>query len=164
MHEVVAPGPETEADSMALSEHHEQESAEIIDFSRASNELVMGVFFDNLHEVIDRGKSGLELAVYIEAELSPTQDEEVDPLKARVLRLLESADALGDNDLYDHKVDHDPVFHRLVDVLQSTREQQRSLREHRRAALKLTNLRAAIPEDETRHDGQWHDVIDRLFT
>lgn len=164
MSEVLSSEAEPGAVTMSLHEHWEGESAEIIDFSRASNELVMGAFFNNLHDSIAKGSGGLELALHIEHELTAEQDEAPTPLKARLVRLLESADAFGNNDLYDHKLEQDLVFQRLVDTLQSTKERQRSLREHRRAALKLTELRAAIPEDETRHDELWHDVIDRLFT
>lgn len=164
MSEVVSLEPEPDASSMGIPKPHERESAEIIDFSSSGNELIMGAFLDDLQSAVEHGKTGLALAVYIENELTAKPDETLSPSKARLQRLLDSGNALGDDALYDHKVEHDLVFQRLITVLQSTKDRQRSLHEHRRAALRLTELRATLPEDETQRDPQWQDLIDRLFT
>lgn len=164
MSEVVSLEPEPDASAMGIPKPHEREPAEVIDFSSSGNELIMGAFLDELQSALEHGKTGLELAVYIENELSAKPDETLSPSKARLQRLLDSGNALGNDELYDHKVEHDLVFQRLISVLQSTRDRQRTLHEHRRAALKLTELRATLPEDETQRDTQWQEVIDRLFT
>lgn len=163
MSEVLSLEPEPDA-SMGIPKPHEQAPAEIIDFSRTSNERVMGEFFEILQGAGEKGLHGLELAARIESHLSTKTDASPDALTTRLQRILDSADAFANDEVYEHKVEHDLVFQRLITFLQTTKDRQRSLHDHRRAALKLAELRAAFPDDDTGYDEQWQDVIDRLLT
>lgn len=154
--------PEPKA-SMRMPKPQEQEPAEIIDFTRSGNERTMGEFFETLLGTGQAGPSGIELAVRIDMHLSRQVGESTDPLITRLRHILHEADAFGDDKVYEHKVEHDPVFQRLITILQTTKDQQQSLHDHRRAALKLAELRAAFPDDETSYDQQWQSLIDRLF-
>lgn len=162
MSEARSPEPEPDV-AMGIPHPHEQEPAEVIDFTRSGNERAVGEFFETLQGVGQTGPSGLELAARIETRLSANAGDVTDPLTTRLQHILHSADAFADDEVYEHKVEHDPVFQRLITILQTTKDRQRSLHDHRRAALKLAELRAAFPDDETEYDQQWQDVIDRLF-
>lgn len=162
MSEVRSLEPEPDA-AMGIPHPHEQEPAEVIDLTRSGNERTVGEFFETLQGTGKTVPSGLELAARIEMHLSGQAEESTDALTMRLQHILHSADAFADDEVYEHKVEHDPVFQRLITILQTTKDRQRSLHDHRRAALKLAELRAAFPNDETDYDQQWQDVIDRLF-
>lgn len=154
----------TEPDIMGEPHKRTQRSAEIIEFPGSAEERAIGTFIESLRVSIDNGSRSMELAAHIDSMLS-ADDTGEDPseTKQELRSLMARTDAFSQNEVYDHKDEHDPVFQRLVSTLQQTRGQQRSLHDQRRAALRLTELRAALPLDQTPSDDSWHLVIDRLF-
>lgn len=162
MSELLSPEPEQEPSIMSIPEQRNGEPAEIIDFEKSSAELVTAAFLHDLQSSIEGGESGMELAAHIEKSLTPRAVEEPDPLNERLVGLIETADAFRDADLYDQKAEHDIIFQRLIGILQSTLKDH-DLRDHRRAALKLTELRGTV-SDQTKQDELWGQVIDSLFS
>mgnify|MGYP006136690939 CR=1 FL=1 len=144
--------------------NRKRKSAEVIDFSKASAELATGLFMTELRHPSRASLHGQNLAIFIQSEM--TTDESDDPTKlgSRLAYIINSVDAFGDEAMFDHKVEHDEVFKALVEKLQNTRRPTDELRDQRRAALKLTELRAALQDDKTDDDATWHDVISRLFS
>lgn len=155
----------TEQDSMRLPERDESvgRSAEIIDFPVSAEERTVRPFIAALSASVERGSGSMEVAMAVQEGLTTRQGEELSDEKKRLLELMAGVEASAQDDIFDHKEAHDPVFHRLVSTLQQTKSQQRSLHDQRRAALKLTELRTALGPDETTDDPHWHAIIDRLF-
>lgn len=132
------------------------------DFSEAPIELSIDFLLSELRDPAHNGKKGLELAAFLESEL--TSDESRDPREpqenlARAIRLSHAFD----DDVFDTKVTHDRIFNELVTVLKQTAD-QRSLKAQRHAALRLAEVRALLEHHTTEHDDQWQDTIERLFT
>ena len=69
---------------------------------------------------------------------------------------------MGDNDIYDHKIEHDEVFQLFAEKLLYARD-RRELRPEFEATRSLAQLRGAM-SDETTSDKDWRNVIDRLFS
>lgn len=155
----------TEPDIMSMPDRNStnERSAEIIDFPKTAEERVVGSFLGSVMESIERGSKSMEVAFQVQEALTTTHGEAVDDQKRELLEVVAAASASAQDDVFDHKEVHDPVFHRLVSTLQQTKSQQRSLHEQRRAALRLTELRSALSADETADDPKWHTIIDRLF-
>lgn len=160
MSEAASIDPES---AMSATHEHRHEIAEIIEFPTSATERAVGSFIDTAYDSVMSDVKSQELAVAIGDSLSGKTEHEADDDIKLVRELISHADAFGDSDLYDHKSEHDPVFAKLVTVLQSTKHLHRSLHEQRRAALRLTELRAALEHDETTHDEKWHTIINRLF-
>ena len=132
------------------------------DFSDAPIELSVDFFLSQLRHPAHSSKKGLELAAFLENEL--TSDESRDPREpqenlARAIRLSHAFD----DDVFDKKVKHDMIFSELVTALKQTAD-KRSLKAQRHAALKLAEVRALLPQHATEYDDQWQDTIERLFT
>lgn len=140
-----------------------RKSAEIIDFSKASAELVTNLFMAELRHPSRATLRGHELAGFIETEISDEKSDDPSSLSSRLSRLVEATDAFGNDELFDRKVENDAVFQMLVARLQSTGG-DKELRDQRKAALKLTELRATLHDDTTDEDETWQDVVDRLFS
>lgn len=149
----------------AMQAPHEKEhkTAEIIDFTDAAAERAVSDFIETIHDAMPEEGQSMEIAVAIDTALSGKPEEAADTETRNLLELMVRADAFGDSAAYDHKDEYDAVFHQLVMKLQSTRDRQNALKEQRRAALRLTELRATLSKDKTPHDDKWHDIINRLF-
>ena len=162
MSELMSPVPELEPNPMSIPNHRNLESAEIIDFEKSSAELVTGKFLTDLQAAVEEGEAGVKLAERIDHDLSPQAENDTSPHEAHLIRLVE-AGAFENDEIYDHKAEHDPVFRKLIEKLQSTQKFQHELRDQRLAARKLIRLRASLAVDETGQDDVWNQVIDRLF-
>lgn len=139
-----------------------QRAAEVIDFSKASAELVTGLFMTELRHPSRASLSGQSLATFIESEMNAGSDEDPQTLRSRLSRIVDAADAFGNDELYEHKLASDEVFQALIDKLQTTKKDPH-LRDQRKATLKLAELRATLHDDVTDDDSTWHDVIGRLY-
>ena len=140
-----------------------QTSAEIITLSDVATEKTVANYIDTLFDRVEAGKHSGDLAVEITEVLDDSADPSA-PDYAQALRQIRNrGNAFGEDGVFEHKTEHDEVFARLVSLLQTTHSQQRSLHDQRRAALRLAELRAAVPADETVVDTKWQAVIERLF-
>lgn len=156
--------PETEAViTPPIPIGRKRKSAEVIDFSKASAEYVTSLFMTELRHPSRMALHGVTLASFIENEMSSEEGEDSSTLSSRISRLVGASDAFSNEELFDHKAENDTVFQALVNRLQDTTN-AKELRDQRKAALKLTELRALLHDDSTEDDETWHDVIDRLFS
>ena len=138
-------------------------SAEIIDFSKASTEVVTGMFLSELRHPSRSDLRGSQLATYIQSELSGP-DEDPKSVRSRLSAVIAGMDVKDLNDeLFDHKFENDLVFRELIRKLQKTNNQRYASAE-REATKRLTELRASIEADSTDDDETWQDIIERLFT
>ena len=163
MSEALSSTTEAEPDIMRIPDNEQPRSADIIELPGASAERAIGSFIASLSETVRKGGRSSELALTITESLTSKADETPSEEKQALLEARAEGDAFAQTEIFDHKDEHDPVFQRLVATLQQTRSRQNSLHDQRRAALRLTELRAALIQDETSDDDKWHAVIDRLF-
>ena len=163
MSEVVSSTPQAEPDIMKIPDNEQSRSADIIAFPGSSTEHVIGSFIEALNTAVEKGSRSSELALAISESLTSRADETPSGEKLALLAARAKGDDFAQADIFDHKDEHDPIFRRLVATLQQTRSRQNSLQDQRRAALRLTELRAALVQDETPDDDKWYAVIDRLF-
>lgn len=155
--------PDHESDNVASVSALTRNNAEIIDFSKASTEVVTGMFVSELRHPSRNSLHGHQLALYIQNELS---GPDMDPksLRSRLSAVVSGVDIMDLSDeLFDYKFTHDLVFKELVRKLQSTKT-KRGADDEREATKRLTELRASLEADATDDDDTWHDVIERLFT
>lgn len=155
--------PDHESENVVSVSSLTRNSAEIIDFSKASTEVVTGMFVSELRHPSRNNLRGSQLAAYIQNELSGA-DTDPTSLRSRLSAVVAGVDIMDLSDeLFDHKFTHDQVFKELVRKLQSTKT-KRGADDEREATKRLTELRASLETDSTDDDATWYDVIERLFT
>lgn len=138
-----------------------EQSADIIDFSTASTDIVVEMLFTSLRHPKSYTMKSDQLARFIINEFKEDKDAAPTSLQARLAKLTQT-NAFNDDEMYDRKVEQDPVFQVLVDRLHTTRN-DKDLAEQRRAARDLLGLRAAVPDDTTGADKEWLWLVERLF-
>ena len=132
------------------------------DFTEAPIELLVEFFLTQLRHPAHSSKKGLELAAFLESELSSDESRDPRTPQERLAQTIKFSHTF-DDDVFDARVKHDVIFNKLVSVLKQTSD-KRDLRAQRHAALKLTEVRALLSQHSTEHDDQWQDIIGRLFT
>lgn len=151
------------AEVIQFPQRDEEVDAEKLDFSETPPEIAVEFLMSELCHPSRNQHKGMELVTDIE-QLVPTKIERsLDPtsLEGRLIEIIRT-DALGSDELYDHKIDHDEVFQLLSSKLLSTRD-RRDMRPQFEVIRNLAQLRGALG-DETDRDKEWRDVIDRLFS
>lgn len=162
MSELVPPEPKENTSAASVPKQRSYEISPIIHLDKENAEMLTSAFITDLQTSLPDNIQGIDLAHHIENILQ-TNEENRSAVVQGVLELMNETDVFGNDELFDQKYDHDPVFHGLVDTLQNTKNQSRGLRDQRQIALRLTELRAAVPSDATSDDQHWLDIVDRLF-
>lgn len=135
-----------------------------LDFSEVGPEIAISYFFMEMRHPAYASKRGEELAAFIIESTRVETNEEAASHRARLIELMQQPIAFNDTELYEEKVAHDEIFRLLSQILQDTRDDQSLLKEQRRAARILMELRASFPEFKTARDEEWENVIERLFS
>lgn len=151
------------AEVIPFPKRDEEVDAEKLDFSDAPPEVAVEFLMSELSHPSRNHHKGMELVTDIE-QLVPIKTEkplDLTSLEGRLTEIVRT-DALGSDELYDHKIDHDEVFQLLSDKLLSTRD-RRDMRPQFDAIRNLAQLRGTV-DDETDKDKEWRDVIDRLLS
>lgn len=151
------------AEVIPFPKRDEEVDAEKLDFSDAPPEVAVEFLMSELSHPSRSQHQGMELVTDIE-QLVPTKMErslDLTSLEGRLIEIIRT-DALGSDDLYDHKIDHDEVFQLLSEKLFYARD-RRELRPQFEVIRNLVQLRGTV-DDETDRDKEWRDVIDRLFS
>lgn len=138
-------------------------SGESLVFAELSIEETVGLFITELRHPSRAGLYGQNLAEFIQTETSRPSSGDRESLGTRLAEIVDGGDAFNNEEIYDHKVEHDFVFKRIVEDLQALKKNATDIREQRRAALRLLELRAALTEDSTPDDSTWHELRDRLL-
>lgn len=132
------------------------------DFSDAPIDLSIDYLVSQLRHPALNNLGGLELAAFLESELTPDTTRNPTSLQENLARAIQTSEAFGD-EVFDAKYENDMVFRELITALRKT-VSARDLGPQRHAALKLTEVRSLYSQHATDHDDEWHDIIERLFT
>jgi hypothetical protein len=134
------------------------------DFTDADAEVVVGKFFSELQHPSRRHLKGLELAEFIESQVTQIPGADPSTHQARLSQLISEVDVFVDDEHYDHKATYDPVFKDILSKIDDTHHRE-DLKPQRHAALKLMELRSTLRSDITDIDeSDWLPSIERLFT
>lgn len=146
-----------------LRESEPDTDTEKLDFSEVSSEVAVEFLMSQLNHPSRNQRRGIELATDIEALVPTKAGKALDPttLEGRLIEIIHK-NMLTNDEMYEHKIDHDAVFQLLVNKLLYTRD-RRDMRTQFEVTRDLAQLRSTVG-DETAEDDEWRNVIDRLFS